>query len=221
MANIQTYLVPVEADAFPSKTKWVCICPNCQQERLVSYARTLQLKDSPKGAHCYKCSIELGFRQETSGNFKLADKALTKENSRKARIGVRRPKSSQVMLYRTLFNNESLRTPEMREAQRQAKLGKYGPETNHWEGGKSKERKLIHSRDDYKQLRKQVFERDDYTCQICSKRGGDLEMDHIKEWCNYPELRLEPTNCRVLCKPCHKLTDNFGNKAKKKKAKVL
>ncbi|MCT2898505.1 HNH endonuclease [Lentilactobacillus buchneri] len=28
-------------------------------------------------------------------------------------------------------------------------------------------------------LRKQVFQRDDYTCRYCGKRGGLLEADHV------------------------------------------
>lgn len=58
-----------------------------------------------------------------------------------------------------------------------------------------------------------VPKRDSYTCQICNIRGGKLEMDHIKEWCNYPELRLNPDNCRTLCHDCHTETDNYLSKA--------
>lgn len=44
-------------------------------------------------------------------------------------------------------------------------------------------------------------------------------MDHIKEWCNYPELRFEPINCRTLCKDCHSKTDNYKTKAIRKVVK--
>ena len=50
---------------------------------------------------------------------------------------------------------------------------------------------------------KTVFERDDYTCQICNTRGGSLQVDHIKGWSKYPELRFEISNCRTLCMACH------------------
>lgn len=78
------------------------------------------------------------------------------------------------------------------------------------------ENRRLRNTSKYIELRKFVFKRDNYTCQICSVRGGDLEMDHIKEWRNYPELRFEEKNCRILCKPCHKKTDNYMYKAKKK-----
>jgi 5-methylcytosine-specific restriction endonuclease McrA len=59
------------------------------------------------------------------------------------------------------------------------------------------------NRDEYKQLRKTVFYRDNYKCVICAS-NKNIQMDHIKEWCNYPELRYEVSNCRTLCLSCHK-----------------
>lgn len=75
---------------------------------------------------------------------------------------------------------------------------------NHWnwKGGVMKGRK-DRNLGVYKNWRKEVFERDNYTCQHCSRRGGWLEADHIKAWVDYPELRYETANGRTLCRPCH------------------
>ena len=54
-----------------------------------------------------------------------------------------------------------------------------------------------------REVQKEVFERDDYTCQICGERGGYLHVDHIKSWADYPELRFKTDNCRTLCMACH------------------
>ena len=62
--------------------------------------------------------------------------------------------------------------------------------------------------------RKAVFDRDDYTCQICGIRGTYLEADHIKRFAEYPELRFEISNGRTLCRPCHMKTDSWGNRGK-------
>ena len=64
----------------------------------------------------------------------------------------------------------------------------------------------------YRLWREMVLKRDDWTCQICLKRGGRLHVDHIKSYREFPELRVDTNNGRVLCVPCHRKTPNFGRK---------
>ena len=52
-------------------------------------------------------------------------------------------------------------------------------------------------------IQKAVFERDNYTCQLCGERGGQLQVDHIQSWAKYVELRFNMDNCRTLCMACH------------------
>ncbi len=66
---------------------------------------------------------------------------------------------------------------------------------------------------EYQVWRKTVFERDNYTCQICGERGKKLQADHIKSFAFNPELRFDPDNGRTLCVECHKTTPNYGCKA--------
>ena len=88
-----------------------------------------------------------------------------------------------------------------------------------WKNGISKlnktERQLAMLTLEYKLWRNTVLERDDWTCRICLKRGGDLEVDHIKPWALYPELRYAIDNGRVLCVNCHRLTDSWGFKSRR------
>ena len=53
------------------------------------------------------------------------------------------------------------------------------------------------------EVQKLVFERDDYTCQICKLRGVALQVDHIQSWAEYEELRFSMDNCRTVCMKCH------------------
>jgi hypothetical protein len=62
----------------------------------------------------------------------------------------------------------------------------------------------------YRAWRTLVFERDNYTCQNCFQRGGYLHADHIKPFAFFPELRLNVSNGRTLCIPCHKKTPTYG-----------
>lgn len=85
-----------------------------------------------------------------------------------------------------------------------------------WKGGvavKNKtEKQLFMCSKIWKETRKKVFERDKFTCQICFKIGGYLNVDHIKPYLFYPELKLELSNLRTLCVFCHRKTETFGCK---------
>ena len=63
--------------------------------------------------------------------------------------------------------------------------------------------------------RKQVLERDSYSCQICKSTGVDLHVDHIMPFAFHPNLRMDLNNGRTLCVPCHKQTDTYLSGAMK------
>lgn len=95
---------------------------------------------------------------------------------------------------------------------------KDNPNHNHWVDGKSQERSSERVKEmgrlEYREWRKTVFKRDNYTCIECKQIGGSLQADHIKPYCNYPSLRYEISNGRTLCKNCHLKTDTWGWKAR-------
>jgi 5-methylcytosine-specific restriction endonuclease McrA len=90
-------------------------------------------------------------------------------------------------------------TPETIEKIREAKKGKRLKKEGEYILPKSKRERGEFRRE----IQKRVFERDDYTCQVCNERGGDLQVDHIQSWADYPELRFEMDNCRTVCMSCH------------------
>lgn len=73
-----------------------------------------------------------------------------------------------------------------------------------WKGGVSDERERIMSTSAYKTFRKQVFKRDNYTCQKCGQHGRELNAHHIYDFSSYPNLRTDIGNGITLCKDCHK-----------------
>ncbi len=91
-----------------------------------------------------------------------------------------------------------------------------GPNSHLWKGGISPIHKRIRRTPEYKEWRKAVFKRDNWTCQNCKKRGCELHSHHIKSFANFPELRFDIKNGMTLCVPCHEKTDNYKGKSKKK-----
>ncbi len=93
-----------------------------------------------------------------------------------------------------------------------AMTGKFSKERHYnWKGGITPINKLIRTSGEYKQWRSSVFRRDGWACVLCKYRSkkstngrSDIHADHIKLFSLYPELRLEVSNGRTLCVPCHK-----------------
>ena len=103
-------------------------------------------------------------------------------------------------------------------------------EKNHfWKGGKTKLSQQIRNSAEYSFWRKQIFERDNYTCQQCGRRTkkGDkviIEADHIYPFSkildDYDITSIEEAisceklwdieNGRTLCRDCHKNTETCG-----------
>lgn len=77
-----------------------------------------------------------------------------------------------------------------------------------WSGFVSDENQIFYRSPEYKEWRKAILKRDDYTCALCQKRGGKLQSHHIRPKCKFPELKLEISNGICLCHGCHNITKN-------------
>jgi len=80
----------------------------------------------------------------------------------------------------------------------------YGKGKTHrnWKGGITSEnhRERLRFRHEMQEL---IFIRDRYRCQVCGQEGGNLHIDHVKQWAEHPELRFKENNCRTVCRACH------------------
>jgi hypothetical protein len=81
-----------------------------------------------------------------------------------------------------------------------------------WRGGVSSENRLIRYSAQMEQWRKEVFTRDDFTCQSCGIRGTYLEAHHIFRFAYFPDLRFNVANGVTLCRPCHDQTKKNDRK---------
>ena len=83
---------------------------------------------------------------------------------------------------------------------------KKGEKNYSWKGGITPENKRIRFSIEFRLWREAVFARDNWTCQSCEKRGGELHPHHIMPFAKYPELRFAIDNGITFCKECHKKT---------------
>lgn len=90
-----------------------------------------------------------------------------------------------------------------------ARKGKYSA---NWKGGVSDENHLIRTSKEYKEWRAKVFQRDNFTCQICGQVGGELNAHHIKHFSKDKANRLNVDNGITLCAECHKLVHKVEGK---------
>jgi hypothetical protein len=62
------------------------------------------------------------------------------------------------------------------------RLTQLGSKSHLWKGGITPITSKIRSSIKYREWRQKVFIRDDFTCQKCGKRGGELHAHHKKEF---------------------------------------
>ena len=57
----------------------------------------------------------------------------------------------------------------------------------------------------YKEWRKEIYKRDNYTCQCCGKAGrNDLVAHHLDNYYDFKNKRIKIDNGITLCTKCHK-----------------
>lgn len=104
---------------------------------------------------------------------------------------------------------------------------RFGEKSSGWKGGISPRNKLIRSHLlKTTTWRKDIYERDDYTCARCGKRGGRLHAHHCIRLSNIIEkyqikctqevknhsLLFDIDNGITLCMDCHKWVHSTKNK---------
>jgi hypothetical protein len=160
---------------------------------------------------------------ETRNKIRIAHmgKKLTEDHKSKLR-GKRKPLSLEHKKKLGIASSIRGQTQKTRD-----KLSKIfsGANSHFWKGGITPLVRLLRKLARYRQWRCDVFERDEFICQLCFQKGGELNADHYpKTFSNiiheYNMKTLEEAikceelwninNGRTLCVTCHRKTETYG-----------
>jgi len=184
---------------------------NIQERNKIANSR-MGMKFTPEHLENLKLS-HLGQRAWNK-NIKMSEKVKIKNSiAHKNQI----PWNKGLKGIMVAWNKGKRMSEEIRQKQRDSN-------SHFWKGGVSKLNDLIKHSSEYKQWRKSIFERDNYTCLICGKIGGKINAHHIKKFSVIIEenqiktfkealdcLELWDTNNGVtLCIECHYLNKHGG-----------
>ncbi len=162
--------------------------------------------------------------------WKFTNEILADYQKGDAILWIARRYKSDKRVIRTILKEHGIKKLRGRKGITAWNKGKRCPQfggENHWcwKGGISPVIMRIRRCAKYKQWVKTVFEQDNYTCQLCGKRGnGDIEADHYPKM--FSEIIFEDEiktfeeamdcdrlwdreNGRTLCKNCHRKTFKF------------
>ena len=136
-------------------------------------ARTEKISKSLKGHPIYKSrernqNISIALKGKPS-NFKGRKHSWeAKEKNRLAHLGKKLSVEHKIKL-REINLRKGIKPPVLR-----------GTDNHAWRGGVTPLYEKIRHSHIYDSWREKVFERDNYTCRNCDRRGGNLEVHHLK-----------------------------------------
>lgn len=104
-------------------------------------------------------------------------------------------KKGGIEMLKDYFSNEENRI--------KASCSHRGIKIQDFKGFSRNELGMIRMSTEYKHWRNSVLERDNYTCQCCNKRGGDLQAHHIHNFAEHEDQRFDLENGITMCVNCH------------------
>jgi 5-methylcytosine-specific restriction endonuclease McrA len=141
--------------------------------------------------HSIKTKIKQSEAQkgEKNHNFGKHCNEETKRKIGEARKGIKRPPFSQ-------------------KWRKNISEGQKGEKNHHYKDGRTPKNHRIRKSFEMNEWRKKVFERDNFACRLCRKKGVYLNAHHLKPFAKYPKLRFKVSNGVTLCQKCHKAVHN-------------
>ena len=111
------------------------------------------------------------------------------------------------------FYGKSHTEEAKRKIGKQSKL-RVGKRNPNYKDGSYVRRERDYKIQEMKPLRKSVFIRDNHTCKLCNKRGGELHAHHLIPFWVKKECYLDEENLITVCSTCHSKKAHLGNRHK-------
>lgn len=203
------------------------ICHTCNKS-FISHKHTKMLREKAKfcSPQCYWASNQLKntFSGENSPTWKGGSLTLTCKTCGNS-FQVDRDRTDAKTCSKEC-NKLYRKTEEFRLHLSEVQRSKISDELKQLSQTLRKFSHLLRKSAKYNLWRERIFKRDNFTCQLCEKRGGKLQADHIKPYVliiqeNGIETYEQALACselwsldngRTLCRPCHYKTPTFGSK---------
>jgi hypothetical protein len=146
------------------------------------------------------------FRKYSSEEcLKISERMTGARNPMYGRFGENHPAygnkhSSETKKKISLTHRGKLKSEEHKKKMCKFPRGEKHP---YWKGGITPEYRRIIGLSEFRKWRKQVFEKDNYTCQRCLSHDGNLCAHHIIPFFDAKEEGFNPDNGATLCRSCH------------------
>lgn len=180
-----------------------CRCADGKKARTCVYCSSVFIPEYMAGTKY--CSIEC--EQSAELDFRL--KLEQKEEEKTARVLAKKKLKTIVFCKICGSRLEVYRSSGKKYCSKECyfksvSLRQQGDKHHNWKGGVTEQRDKVRTHPLYKDWRKKVFERDDYTCQSCFSKGLEIHAHHMSSYKDNPKERLKLANGITLCGECHR-----------------
>lgn len=146
-----------------------------------------------KGNQVFHKNGMLGKRHSEETKKKMSESQKGKYHSDKTKLKISLKSKGRMLGWK---HNE--------ETKIKLSIMKQGDKCHFWKGGITPETKRLRMSKQLREWRNNVFERDNFICRKCNKKGGHLNAHHIVSWATCPEKRFDIDNGITLCLNCHR-----------------
>lgn len=145
---------------------------------------------------CISCGIEIKYSR------KYCDVCL--KNLRSSKRGHRISPNICIICEKEFYNyNKNAKTCSILCRNKYRSIQQRGEKSHRWQGGKTEATRKIRNRKEYKEWRTSVYERDNFTCNLCGQKGLRLTAHHIIRMSIDIDKSLLLDNGITLCWGCH------------------